>query len=454
MYDLDRLAEVCRDIPVRELMEEAVRCYTVGAYRATILTTWIAVVFDYYAKLRELDLLAEGGDGEVRSRLERFERARANADVQVSLAMERELLGDALKVFEFISPLQHEDLDRLRKDRHRCAHPAMRDADERYEPTAELARTHMRNAVEHLLSREPVQGKSALAHLHKMVGSAYFPTDIAGARRLLQNGPLKRPRAPLLRNFLHSVAKEALIKGHKTTKARRLCAAIQAAGELHPGLALDSLREAKWLSRLNRELVEENPRVWRLLALAPITQETLRAGELAMLEHQASNTDMEAWVIAFGIDIPAVSEGAIARLSTATSKSLKQAINSAEPRVCYCDRAVTLYLASRSFNEANKRAGDLVIPLADVFVDSHAERLVSGAKGNGEVSGSHEWTTVRDMLESRGFFSTTGVSEPSEQPTADGDEGPDDDWDSGAPPLLMTKRAKRASRASPGPPAP
>ena len=77
--------------------------------------------------------------------------------------------------FDLLSPVEAVDLARLRDDRHRCAHPSQQSAEEPYEPPAELARTHLRNAVVHLLARPPLQGTKAWDRVWRAVTSEYFP---------------------------------------------------------------------------------------------------------------------------------------------------------------------------------------------------------------------------------------------------------------------------------------
>lgn len=53
--DLDELVLRCRDEQARQYIAEAVACYRAGAFRACIVMTWTAVVFEYIHKLRELE---------------------------------------------------------------------------------------------------------------------------------------------------------------------------------------------------------------------------------------------------------------------------------------------------------------------------------------------------------------------------------------------------------------
>ena len=102
-----------------------------------MVATWTAVVFDIMAKIREIELT---GDARAHQQVERFNRIREQGDVEGSLAMERSLLELARDDFELLTPHEFLDLERLREDRHRCAHPAVNTADDLYQPTVEQVR--------------------------------------------------------------------------------------------------------------------------------------------------------------------------------------------------------------------------------------------------------------------------------------------------------------------------
>src|SRR5688500_6811468 len=56
LADIDELVLKCRDDEARKYIGEAVASYKAGAFRACIVMTWIAVVYDFLYKLRELEL--------------------------------------------------------------------------------------------------------------------------------------------------------------------------------------------------------------------------------------------------------------------------------------------------------------------------------------------------------------------------------------------------------------
>ncbi|NEN90960.1 MAG: hypothetical protein F6K48_19420, partial [Okeania sp. SIO3H1] len=69
--------------------------------------------------------------------------------------------------------------------RHRCAHPVLDSEGLLFQPTPELARTHIRTAIEVLLSQPPIIGKAAREALEKDVEGLYFPDDLEGVKKSL-----------------------------------------------------------------------------------------------------------------------------------------------------------------------------------------------------------------------------------------------------------------------------
>ena len=110
LADLDELVLLCRDERARSYISEAASCYRGGAYKAAIVSAWIAVCYDVIDKLRELSL---SGDKAAEKIVEAMDRARANNDMANILKFEKTLLEVARDRFELISHLEHLDLDRL-----------------------------------------------------------------------------------------------------------------------------------------------------------------------------------------------------------------------------------------------------------------------------------------------------------------------------------------------------
>lgn len=115
--DLEDLLQRCRSKNARAYIKEAVDAYRVGAYRACIITTWIALVYDIIDKLRELGLT---GDHAAAKLVKNFDEIQRRRDTEAALTFEREVLKIAKDDFELISAQEHADLTRLFEDRNRC----------------------------------------------------------------------------------------------------------------------------------------------------------------------------------------------------------------------------------------------------------------------------------------------------------------------------------------------
>lgn len=111
-----------------------------------------------------------------------LEKVRAGGDVQGAPQFEAELLPIAKTKFEWLSPVEFTDLDRLKTDRNRCAHPSLVEEGLAYAPSAELARVHLKNAVTSVLQHPPAQGKYALDRLMRDVTLCATPDRGSGLR--------------------------------------------------------------------------------------------------------------------------------------------------------------------------------------------------------------------------------------------------------------------------------
>jgi hypothetical protein len=149
------LSELSAYLPAREYIAEAVACYQAEAFRATIVSTWIAAVFDFMYKMQELAL---SGDKEAQKITDHLDRIHRDGNWQESIDFEKKILDLAKKQFDLLSALEHEDLKRLFEDRNRCAHPSLLSLEEPYQPTRELARYHLRNTWHEPVGREHSRG--------------------------------------------------------------------------------------------------------------------------------------------------------------------------------------------------------------------------------------------------------------------------------------------------------
>jgi hypothetical protein len=393
LFDLDELVLQCRNDRARSYIKEAVSSYRAGAFRASIVATWIAVCFDIMEKFHELAL---AGDKAAEQEVAALERIRTTGDVRLALSFEREILSKAMKPFELVSHLEHLDLSRLLEDRNRCAHPSLVAEGEAYAPPGELARLHIRNAVATLLKHPPAQGKYALERLLADVRSELFPRKIADAQAWLASGALKKPRDSLIRNFVSVLLKDILLGEHGFESKQRYQAALSAVRDLHPQTWHEAVLEK--LSPCIRQVADSKldevikffydcRPAWDLVD-PDVSQKILTfIRELPTDKFQ---------YIEIALDIEEFSPDALRRIKRASLDEIDSVFWFALPPAIG-DRLITLYLGSRSFAEANKIGRALAIQASDLTLD-HAIRILSGVTDNPEILGSFDFPNLLAAL--------------------------------------------------------
>jgi hypothetical protein len=250
--DLDELILLCKDKTSRKFIQEAAACYKAGAYRSCIIATWNAVVFDFIDKLKKL---AQMDNGKAKDLLNEFKEMSQNSKVKELWQFESNIPLIALRDFELISPIEREDIERLFKDRSRCAHPSMASIDEPFEATAELARYHLRSAVTHLLQRPPAQGNAAIQKIWKEISSSNFPTNYLEAIEVFRNGALARARKSLLKDFIVGLTKDLLTTKRSKDERDRQYSAFIAVSHMYRSEVSDILSDR--LSDIIRDKVED-----------------------------------------------------------------------------------------------------------------------------------------------------------------------------------------------------
>lgn len=389
LADLDELVLRCRDDQGREYIREAVACYTAGAFRSCIVATWIAIVYDYLHKLRELEL---SGDAQAARELKEFHAARESGDLRKSLNFERTILDVAKDKFELISPLEHLDLTRLRDDRNRCAHPSMNSEDEVFQPSPELARYHLRTAVTSLLQHQPVQGKAALGQILQDVDSMYFPESEPEVIERFGHGPLARPRPALVHSVLDLLVKQLLQEEYTDREWNQRVAAVKALRQMHRNVAEKHL--AKKLPSIVRtlpdigllsllRLVSDIPDSWQFLDIA-------MQGRLEQYVRNMPQEDLRRGLAA-AARIPEFEPHVEETVRYLSSSQLSAVIDAAPSRVLV-GRAIELYAQSTNYQEANSIGRKVIEPLLEHMSPDEVDQLCQTASANSQIGGSHVWT--------------------------------------------------------------
>lgn len=394
LADIEALTIRCRSEQSKGYIAEAIRCYRASAYRAAIVGTWIAVVFDLIDKIRELavsgDASAKGIETRYETYIAQIEQGNSSG-IKSALEFEREILETCRDQLQFFDPQQLIDLTRLREDRHRCAHPSFQRVGVPYYPSAEQARVHIRNAVVHVLAQPPVQGKAALAELKTLVSSAYFPTDDKKAIAQLENSGLKNATDALVRGFIDQLVFGFVTDGDSLFYKPQVTAAINASFELYPGIVEDRLR--KQVNKAIRDVPDNRfPGAACLVAYVKsawgVLEQTSKDKVSRFIE-EGPTTDVLSGLeplAKFDELKPAVE----ARINSLSFDELAEAISSHGLLALAKERALHFLSQVRSWDRANDVFGKTVLPLFSCLSAQDIERIIRMPSENGaDLPGAH-----------------------------------------------------------------
>lgn len=200
--DIDSLASKVHNSNSRRYIIEAIDSFRVGSYRASILSTWVAVTFDLLQKIKDIAAI-DGGDA--KTFIDSFNEHVAKNTIDKLLKTEREILATAQR-FELISNREFYELEKLRNDRHFCAHPSFSTDEDLFQPSAEQVRSNIVNALNFVLIQKPIQGKNAIVRLNTFIQGETFPDTYEDIKSILDNRFLSRSKS----NFLPNACKVLL----------------------------------------------------------------------------------------------------------------------------------------------------------------------------------------------------------------------------------------------------
>jgi hypothetical protein len=415
LADIEALAIRCHSEQSKGYITEAIRCYRGSAYRAAIVSTWIAIVFDLIDKIRELAVSGDASAKAIEAKYETYiTQIEQNNAVGISNALEFErlILETCRDKLQFFDPQQFIDLTRLREDRHRCAHPSFQRVGVPYYPSAEQARLHIRNAVVHVLAQPPVQGKAALAELKTLVSSAYFPTDDIKALAQLKNSGLKNATEALVKGFIDQLVFNFFTNGDPLYYKEQVKAAINAAFELYPGIVEERLR--KQLNKAIRDIPDNDfPAAAWLIA-------TIKSG-YSVLEDASKNKICRFIEEGPAADVLIVLEvlaeigdfgpSIQTRIDNLAFEELADAIGSHGLRERAKERALHFLSEVRSWNSANEVFVKVVLPLFSCLSVQDIERVLRMPTDAGaDLPGAHGYKLFVENVRRAGTFTEAALN--------------------------------------------
>jgi len=383
--DIDVLALSVRDPESMKLINEAIAAYRGGALRSAIMSTWIAVAYDIIAKAREL---ASQGEGAPQQFVYYLEVAINGDNIKKLQDIERDLLKTANEDLQLFAPHEFHALERLRKDRHLCAHPAFVVEDELYQPTPELVRCHIVHALKYLLIHAPLQGKSAINRFDIDVKSASFPISSEDIGTYIRAKYLDRAKDALVVNLIKGIisAPFGTERSQYSSLVRRLTLTLREIAKakttiydaVMPGYVAQKFEQVGDDCLLSIcPFLESDERIWGWLS-KPVCLRVRRLLETQDIESLKTNSAFDAF------SIPELGEILLARFD-AFDPNAQINIISEHPRKELVSRGIELYALAGNFRYAEELGKTVVLPLAPFLVAEDIKAIVDAVHMNGQI---------------------------------------------------------------------
>ena len=382
----------CKTEQSRIQILEAIRFYESRSYRAAIVMSHMAVCFDLLDKLQAL---AVTGDAEARQQVMKFENYQTQLNtgnqqaISNLLAFERSLLEIFRDKFDFFGTSEYVDLVRLRDDRNRCAHPNFFKNQKPYEPSAELARLHIRNALSLVLTQEPRQGKAAIEKLKQLILSTHLPENLQDVVETLKFAGLENARTSLIKAFVDELVVGLADKDNPLFKKVPAYNALDATIELRRETAAPRAAAA-----VNKLLMSNNND-----AMAVGSTIVLRNNDIQNMISNASKHWVKSWIttvqdpfivnaVRRALNIDWLDAKAKARLKTLTAEQMSK--GKPDMPDIMLQHAAELYCEAKNWDQANDLSDQVAIPFSGNFKEQHLRYIFKQtSEKNTDLRGSH-----------------------------------------------------------------
>ena len=386
--DLNILLNEIRDRRSKGYFEEAIKAYNAGALRPSLVSAWVALVYDLIQKCRELS--KHGNEAAAKS-IEKWDQANARPkrDPRELYELELSFVADALKAMH---PLDRKLIKRFREDRHLCAHPTFSSNEqELFGPSWAQVRTHIENAIEIVLSQKPLQGrKSILDRFCADIQSKDFPTKHEEILDYVDRHYLKHTHRLDIQDFGTELAKSLLHDGQKSRESQ--CKIISSLAAVRERANKEWELISNKIVRLIGELNSENQlRLITFLTSFPNLFPLLELSMKTALQETIKNTDpaelLEDPRLLASITQSEFLESWRCVIKRFNRDQLEKAITEKKlPLLDLWPRAIKLYKESGSFDESHHNFPTLILPFAGHLSREKHNQLLEAVINNDQNS--------------------------------------------------------------------
>ncbi len=391
LTNLDELIQKVRNAHSKNYINESIAAYRTGAYRASLITTWIAVCVDIIEKIRELGLSEDPAAKKLEEQLDRIQPNDPNS----MLGFEKNILNFACDELQLISTIEKSHLERLKDDRNICAHPTFSDDGSQFTPPAELALSYIVQASNYLLIHPPVRGKIIVQRLYELINESSFPEDEEKAYELLSSeNNLGRVKDSGVRNLAIIILKRLFRDdtGVSPELLNRLSASLNAIYRLYPK-TYEEVVSTKLGSMLSEANDSKLMRVFPFLCLRTELWPKVEPSERIRIEgliNSMSHDEISKYQVTKLAEVNSDIRLNVIEKIDRLDNAEQARIIAAYPSLFLKDKAIYIFSQALSFDSAEYRGNKLLLPISDSFNDSDLQRVLTGSLENSGAYGINQ----------------------------------------------------------------
>ena len=402
LSNLDELVQRVRNNHPKNYLNEAIVSYRAGAYRASIIATWIAVCVDIIEKVKELSATGDVTAKAIELRLNKIKPS----DPSSMLAFENEVLDIACNQLELISVIEQMHLERLKQDRNICAHPTFSIDGNQFNPLAETALSYIVQSANYLLIQRPVKGKVVVERLYELIHEESFPEDDEKAYVVLSSdNNLGRVKDSSVRNLTIILLKRIFRDEEKIplNNSKKLLSSLNSISRLYSDIYNEVLSDklSPMLSGASDKLLKRAyPFLERRHEAWSVIEEDIKVRMEGLLSSMSVEEVINYRVVELSENHPKIQTAFISIFKTFKVPQ-KTKLMSALTSSIFKEEAIDLFCHSMSYDTAEYRGNNLIAPLSALFTIEEVKQILDGACNN---QGSHGYNQILNAGSIESFF--------------------------------------------------
>lgn len=392
-YSIEQRSTQIFDARSKEYFSEVLSCYAAGNYRSAVVMLWSVVVCDLLFKLQHLvDLYGDDKAKTILADIGKLQQANER-----SSEWESKMVESVAEQTQLLDIAERENLLHLQRQRHLAAHPVVNANFQLHRPNRDTARALIRNALDGLLTKAPILSKQIVGDLVEDLEQASgILIDDKKLKAYLESKYYNRFNPEVEKAVFKALWKFAFrLTDERCEKNRAInYSALRLLFGRNPGQFKTQIEADKdYFSTIANggapiicliHFLAREPQLYGLLA------EHAKAAIQHAAESDASARCL-AWFTAANLQEHAtrlgdwISGKDSPQIERVTWDAIEEISDSAEWTKTVIRLANKYYVASKSFNGADRRFTELIRPLLDKYELDDCVDLIEGIQGNDQT---------------------------------------------------------------------